>query len=567
MTPVDRMDEEPILDAEQGDTAHTPQEEPAAETGMGTEAPQDGADPNSTTEGWILPGPLRKLDPAGLGQFKEKVASDRQYQALFVVTLLLLIAIGVFLVGGFGDDDPSGPSPNIYDPTTPGKPNDAMHTQADNQNEMSVAINPVNPLNMVAGANDYGCNPLYEDAWAGYYYTNDGGQTWDSGCIPGFPGDTSEEGLPLQSYYGAGDPVLVVDSHGRFYYAGIAFSRSPLAPSDIFVAISDDGGRTFGDIEIVSPPGTGMAVIFQDKEWIHVDPFNDNVYIAWAQFENYIRSRIMFARSTNGGANWEAPYAISGWFDGQQQHQGTALAVDGNGNVHVTWIDHAAARIVLKTSRDSGQTFEGALVTALPILDIDTIPREGPPNKSFRTPNLPQMAADHSGGPYDGSVYIVWNDDRDGDPDIMMGYSRDNGLSWDGPFKINEDPEGNEGAWQFFPSVTVTMTGEVWVMYYTTAYSDPADEYLLDIEYAHSHDGGQTFNSFRVTNMSIDGEAGGGSIIGENTQGDAFIGDYIEIDSGPEYVYGVWCDTRNGGPDPQQRNGDVYGAAHQWREL
>ena len=235
------MDEEPILDAEQGAAAHTPEEGAAADTGTVSDTPQEPTEKATTTGGWTPPGPLRKLDTASLEHFREKVATDRQYQALFVVTLLLLMVIRVFLVGGFGGDDGTGPPPNLYDPDTPGQPNDAIHTQSDNQNEMSVAINPVNPLNMVAGANDYGCNSLYEDAWAGYYYTFDGGATWESGCIPGYPGDPSAEGLPLQSYYGAGDPVLEVDSNGRFYYAGIAFSRTPLAPSDIFVAISDDG--------------------------------------------------------------------------------------------------------------------------------------------------------------------------------------------------------------------------------------------------------------------------------------------------------------------------------------
>ena len=558
------MDDEAILDAEQGPETSTPQEEAADR--LDAVVPPATISPTGSGGRRLFPGPFGRLFVSDPKELRQKLANDRRYQALFVVTLLLMVSLGVLLVGHFDDEGASGPPPNVYDPTTPGQPNDAMHTQPANQNEMSVAINPVNPLNMVAGANDYGCNSLYEDAWAGYYYTFDGGKSWDSGCIPGYPGDSSQEGLPLQSYYGAGDPVLVVDSNGRFYYAGIAFSRSPVAPSDIFVALSDDGGRTFGDIEIVSPPGSGMAVIFQDKEWIHVDPFNDNVYIAWAQFENYLRSRIMFSRSTNGGANWEAPYAISGWFDGQQQHQGTALAVDGNGYLHVTWIDYAASSIVLKTSRDGGDSFEGVLTTAMPILEVVPIPYN-PPGKTFRTPTLPQMAADHSGGASDGSVYVIWNDNREGDPDIMLGYSRDNGLSWDGPFRINEDPAGNDEAWQFFPTVTVTRTGEVWVAYYTTEYSDPAKDYLLDIKYAYSHDGGQTFTHLRVTNQSFDGEAGGGSIIGENTQGDAFIGDYIEIDSGPEYVYAVWCDTRNGGPEPQQRNGDVYGAAYRWQEL
>ena len=64
--------------------------------------------------------------------------------------------------------------------------------------EPSIAINPMNPNNMVAG------NVLND-----YHYTFDGGKTWTSN--------------KLQSDLGVfGDPCLVADSKGTFYYLHLA---------------------------------------------------------------------------------------------------------------------------------------------------------------------------------------------------------------------------------------------------------------------------------------------------------------------------------------------------------
>ncbi|MGA2298893.1 MAG: hypothetical protein ABSG15_15210, partial [FCB group bacterium] len=53
-----------------------------------------------------------------------------------------------------------------------------------NQSETWITINPTNPLNIVAGANDY----RYYDANTGYrmgaYYSFDGGKTWGESATP-----------------------------------------------------------------------------------------------------------------------------------------------------------------------------------------------------------------------------------------------------------------------------------------------------------------------------------------------------------------------------------------------
>src|SRR5215467_8690909 len=118
------------------------------------------------------------------------------------------------------------------------------------QNEPSSAASTRNPMHLLAGANDYRTvdlpgtlDPLkgFEfnaDAWAGLFKSFDGGQTWRSTLLPGYPQDTSAVGLasPIKGRQAATDPVVRAGTNGLFYYAGIAFDRGDLKPSAVFVA-------------------------------------------------------------------------------------------------------------------------------------------------------------------------------------------------------------------------------------------------------------------------------------------------------------------------------------------
>src|SRR6478736_2041084 len=130
------------------------------------------------------------------------------------------------------------------------------------QNEPSSAASTRNPLHLLAGANDYRTvdlpgtlDPLkgFEanaDAWLGLFKSFDGGQTWRSTLVPGFPQDTSAPGKasPIKGRQAATDPVVRAGTNGLFYYAGVAFDRGEHKPSAIFVArFIDLNNRENGD--------------------------------------------------------------------------------------------------------------------------------------------------------------------------------------------------------------------------------------------------------------------------------------------------------------------------------
>ena len=122
---------------------------------------------------------------------------------------------------------------------TPSK--DAQNRQS---NEPTVAIsNQASPETgmvgdlVAAGANDYRMVPHFGDSWMPVYLSFNGGATWFGAppfpdgfntMIPGFPTDTSAEGLasPLKNLDGSGDPVVRFDADGNLFVAGIAFNRT-----------------------------------------------------------------------------------------------------------------------------------------------------------------------------------------------------------------------------------------------------------------------------------------------------------------------------------------------------
>ena len=73
------------------------------------------------------------------------------------------------------------------------------------------------------------------DAWVGLFKSLDGGQTWKSTLLPGYPQDPART-APLYGYDAATDPFMRAGTNGMFYFAGVAFDRGDNAPSAIFVA-------------------------------------------------------------------------------------------------------------------------------------------------------------------------------------------------------------------------------------------------------------------------------------------------------------------------------------------
>jgi len=113
---------------------------------------------------------------------------------------------------------------------------------------------------------------------------------------------------------------------------------------------------------------------------------------------------------------------------------------------------------------------------------------------TLATERKPAAAADAF-----GNVYVVWAQNRNGDPDLYFGKSADGGITWSAPTRIGGNPPS--GSTQDRPSVALGPNGEIVV-----AWQDDRLTYFdFDIYASISFDAGGTFTT--PTKVS-DGPAG-----------------------------------------------------------
>jgi hypothetical protein len=233
------------------------------------------------------------------------------------------------------------------------------------QNEPAVAVNPRDTSVLVGSSNDY-CG-VYNDGndangapapvgpiWLGYYRSENGGTSFQSSLVPGYPGDVS----PYASRAairtaGAGDPVLAWDGDGRLF-AGAESSDDPAGSKktlgDVWVATYENpagsagatlnDGKEFKRSVIVARGSSAPNLLgkFQDKTAIEADrtgtTCGGNVYFANSRFVGNGGSNIYFYRSLDHGASFSHGTLITPNVNDVQDPE---IAVTSNGHVYVTF--------------------------------------------------------------------------------------------------------------------------------------------------------------------------------------------------------------------------------------
>ncbi len=257
------------------------------------------------------------------------------------------------------------------------------------QNEPSTAVDPRNPKVIIGSSNDY-CG-VYNDGvdadgapkpvgpiWLGYYRSQDGGRTFQSSLLPGYPGDTSPYAARSQiRTASAGDAVLAWDGDGRLF-AGSESSDGPAGSKktfgDVFVATYEnaggsqaqtaDDGKEYKRSVIVDRGSSGPGK-FNDKTAIAADRSSNprtrgNVYFAYSRFVGSGGSNIYFSRSTDHGVSYSHPALLT---TRDNDVQFPDIAVNGDGTVTVTWIasvnvgGKAVDAVRYAVSRNGGATF------------------------------------------------------------------------------------------------------------------------------------------------------------------------------------------------------------------
>jgi hypothetical protein len=379
-------------------------------------------------------------------------------------------------------------------------------------NETSIAVSPANPMEIIAGWNDWRRSGAAELINSGYAVSVDGGQSWTDMLVrPPAAFQSSTEGDPMTAW----DPRT-----GTLWAGAIAFSGT----GGIYVARKDPGSTSF------EPSVMAIETFGADKCWMAAGPRpglpeTTRVYITFNQ-------GVMW--SDDLGDTWTSPSSLGSGL-------GFLPRVGPAGELYVAYWD-LDTKLLLQRSLDGGQTFTThEIATRMDSWGTNGLRFPG----TFRVAPLVYIAVD----PASGALYAAYFDTTSvvggqHNIDIYFTRSLDQGTTWTTPTVVNGDasPPGD----QFFSWIEVDEDGRLHMVYYDTRHTPQDDNVIdgmIDAYYAWSVNGGDSWQEYRLTPAAFNSDDDG------LDRDEQFIGDYLGITVAGRRAFPVYLDTSAGDPD------------------
>jgi hypothetical protein len=435
------------------------------------------------------------------------------------------------------------------------------------ESEPHLAVNPTNPMNMIAG--------WHQDRWStgaaqslGAAYTVDGGISWRQVTIP-FTRCSGAASNSAGDYERASDPWISFSPNGTAHYMALVTNMA-VSENAMLAARSTDGGATWSAPVVIASHQSQdrtLTALFHDKNTITADPIDSRlVYATWTLFRAGVTS-VVFARSSDGGQTWSPAIPI---------------ATMGNAAPAEQAVFRQAAQIVvlpdrtlvngfyrlLFNSRTGAVRFEQAVLRStdqgkhwsrldMPVASFASVtavdPELGVPVRDAQ--QLPILAVNRG----TGQLYMTWQDGNANNdpsprdrPGIVVASSIDGGATWSTPVRVNQGTSANVQA--FLPVVTVNAQGIVGVLYYDFRNDVLGDARLstdvwlslFDANLNYLEERRLTPQSFDMRQMVIAGERG------------YFPGDYVGLSSANTDFVAAFTVANNLGLPvvfPQNNNG------------
>lgn len=454
-------------------------------------------------------------------------------------------------------------------------------------NETTIAANPTDARNLVAGANDYQLTVTgghtYETALSRAHVSTDGGRTWSEYAVPW-----------LGSGDFTGDPAIAFDADGRAYYATLSFNvsqgSSPVTTApDVQVSTSTDGGHTWTRATRVAQGSgsSGSVGRFLDKEYVAAWGHGNAIVTFTTFFQGphgaYLSSPIYDTVTHDGGATWSTPVQISGsapFCTGSGQGSATACdqdqvsvpTVTPNGRILVGFENGPAPGspdfddqyLDVEVSPATGQLVAGpfqvdVLQDGTADYPLDAQGRQTYHDSQFRTWSAGNIAADPS---TPGRLALTWSDMRNSpsrdtgqtDPyttatnsDVFVSFSSDYGRTWSAAQKL---PDGGATAIsdQWFPWAAFAPNGTLGITFQDRSY-DSAN-HLYGQTLATAPAGSAVFASRQVSTALSDPTRDNRwfavTVDPAFPYATTFIGDYTGLAWAPDGTgHPIWTDLRN----------------------
>ncbi|OAI27527.1 hypothetical protein [Methylomonas koyamae] len=356
---------------------------------------------------------------------------------------------------------------------------DGRNIVGDAANEPSLALNPLDPANIVVSWRQFDsvASSFRQGGWA---YTADAGEHWHfAGTIT--PGE------------GRSNPTLDVDALGHFYYQSLHFDPSYTFVQDIQVIKSLDGGRSWEAPVFAYGQGGDKAQMAVDRSGTASD---GHVYLVWRD----CLAEKCFVRSTDRGASFQPPLAIPSTPTFGTMRVGNDGELYLAGRLEPPEFDpeqpdrnlhrHLFSRSL--NARDPAQipTFDSREVDLGGLAPLFLFKQN--PNQYGPVGDV-QVGVDVSTGAMRGQLYLLATVDPPGEDNLDISFVRslDGGDSWSTPVRINDDAR-SQHHWNWFGMMGVAPNSRIDAVWYDTR--DSASYKVSRLYYSYSWDGGQTWS-------------------------------------------------------------------------